>query len=59
MKNMNTKRTQYRIKQEQMKMLVEQCAPHLALDLHDLEPIKFSKPLPVTRRMREKGKKTF
>lgn len=55
MKNMNTKRTQFRVKQNQMKMLVKHCAPHLALELYDLDPIRFSKPLPITRRMIENG----
>lgn len=55
MNNINAKKTQQRMKQDQVKMLVEHCAPHLALDLYDLAPIKFSRPLPVTRQMLEKG----
>lgn len=54
-KDIHKRRTQHRIKQEQMQMLVEQGAPHLALDLHPLQPIRFSRPLPGTTRMREKG----
>lgn len=49
------KKTQLQIKQDQMKMLVEHCAPHLALDLYDLAPLKFSRPLPVTQKMMERG----
>ncbi|KAK6643621.1 hypothetical protein RUM43_005131 [Polyplax serrata] len=55
MRNMNMKKTQLQIKQDQMKMLVEHCAPHLALDLYDLAPLKFSRPLPVTQKMMERG----
>jgi len=55
-KDIHIRRTQHRIKQQQMHMLVEQGAPHLALDLHPLQNIKFSTHLPVTTRMREIGK---
>lgn len=32
--------------------MVEQCAPHLALNLAPLQELKFSHPLPTTTRMR-------
>ncbi|XP_039277938.1 uncharacterized protein LOC111050680 isoform X1 [Nilaparvata lugens] len=47
-------RTQQQVQDDDKHMasMVEQCAPHLALKLYHPEEIKFSQPLPVTRRMK-------
>ncbi|XP_075215263.1 cilia- and flagella-associated protein 337-like [Lycorma delicatula] len=49
---LNVSRAQQRAEEKHMKSMVEQCAPHLALKLHQPEEIKFSKDLPVTNRMK-------
>lgn len=40
---------------KQMRTLAWHCAPHLALKLPEETPIKFSRPLPVSSRMRARG----
>lgn len=38
-----------------MRTLAWHCAPHLALKLPEETPLRFSRPLPVSSRMRAKG----
>ncbi|KAK3911072.1 WD repeat-containing protein on Y chromosome [Frankliniella fusca] len=40
---------------KQMRTLAWHCAPHLALKLPDETPLEFSRPLPVSSRMRARG----
>ncbi|KAJ9586433.1 hypothetical protein L9F63_019915, partial [Diploptera punctata] len=54
LQGLNVLRAKHERQQEQVRHLVEQCAPHLALRLWDLEEIRFSRDLPVTRRMRDR-----
>jgi hypothetical protein len=47
-------RTRYESEQHKMKNLVLQGAPHLTLQLWDLQDIQFSRELPITQRMRDR-----
>jgi len=47
-------RTRYEREQHKMKHLVLQGAPHLTLQLWDLQDIQFSRELPITQRMRDR-----
>ncbi|XP_069681349.1 cilia- and flagella-associated protein 337-like [Periplaneta americana] len=54
LQGLNVLRARHERRQQEMRPLVEQCAPHLALRLWDLQDIHFSTELPLTRRMRER-----
>ncbi|XP_068083456.1 uncharacterized protein [Anabrus simplex] len=53
--DLNFRRTTQERRTRDMQMLVDNCAPHLALPLYDLQDIRFSRLLPTTSRMRELG----
>nr|CAD7445751.1 unnamed protein product [Timema bartmani] len=54
-KGLYVRRAQHELRQQEMRALVEQCAPHLALQLWDLEEVRFSRKLPVSGRMRDRN----
>ncbi|PSN42607.1 hypothetical protein C0J52_19720 [Blattella germanica] len=54
LQGLNVLRAKHELQQQEMKPLVAQCAPHLALKLWDVKDIQFSKDLPMTRRMKDR-----
>ncbi|XP_046672807.1 uncharacterized protein LOC124362399 isoform X2 [Homalodisca vitripennis] len=50
--NLNAAKAKQYTNQKHVRAMVEQCAPHMALNLCPLEEIKFSHPLPTTARLR-------
>ncbi|XP_021914629.1 WD repeat-containing protein on Y chromosome-like isoform X2 [Zootermopsis nevadensis] len=55
LRGLNMLRVKHERQLEDRRPLVEQCAPHLALQLWDLQDIQFSRDLPLTRRMHDRG----
>jgi hypothetical protein len=51
---LNVLRAKHERQQQKMQPFIAQCAPHLALQLYDLQDIYFSRDLPLTSRMRER-----
>jgi hypothetical protein len=54
LQGLNVLRAKHERQQQKMRPFIAQCAPHLALQLCDLQDIYFSRDLPLTRRMRER-----
>jgi hypothetical protein len=54
LQGLNVLRSKHERQQQKLQPLLAQCAPHLALQLYDLQDIYFSRDLPLTRRMRER-----
>lgn len=54
LQGLNMLRAKHERQQQKLQPLLAQCAPHLALQLYDLQDIYFSRDLPVTRRIRER-----
>lgn len=54
LQGLNVLRAKHERQQQKLQPLLAQCAPHLALQLYDLQDIYFSRDLPLTRRMRER-----
>uniref|UniRef100_A0A1B6KVY1 Uncharacterized protein n=1 Tax=Graphocephala atropunctata TaxID=36148 RepID=A0A1B6KVY1_9HEMI len=50
--NLNAAKAKQYTNQKHVRAMVEQCAPHMALNLCQLEEIKFNHPLPTTARLR-------
>jgi hypothetical protein len=54
LQGLNVLRAKHERQMQKMQPFLAQCAPHLALQLYDLQDIHFSRDLPLTRRMHER-----